>query len=97
MTVRSRRAARAGNDLTRMTGRGLLWDMAKTNGKTTHFEQIPVTAVEQIAIADVPDDREGQRRAADQAETPAQTFHIRRAVDRRKSIQVPPPSPIKES
>ena len=72
--------------------------MAKPNGKTqTHFEQIALATVERTAIADVPDDRDRQRRVNDEIQEPEATFQTRRAVDRRKSTDVPPSSPSKES
>jgi hypothetical protein len=74
--------------------------MAKTtNGKTnTHFEQIPVAAIEKIAIiGDVPGDRERPRRTTDPAGEPGPAQPIRTAVDRRRSPASPPASSRKES
>ena len=57
-----------------------------SNGKTeTYFEQIPVAAVHKIAIADLPDDRELDRRLVDQPHEVGANYVIRRAADRRKS------------
>ena len=72
--------------------------MAKSNGKTdTHYEQIPLETVERIAITDVHDAPEGERRAVDRAQEPARPFQIRRATDRRRSDNVAPSTPIRES
>jgi len=68
--------------------------MSKANrpkGKTrTHFEQIPVALVEKIAIADVPDTREIDRRLVDRGEETAPDYDIRRVSNRRKSTAAPP-------
>jgi hypothetical protein len=56
------------------------------NGKTrTHFEQIPVSVVERIAITDVSDPSDIDRRAVDRGGEPAALYDPRRPADRRKS------------
>jgi hypothetical protein len=51
----------------------------------THFEQIPVSVVERIAIADVRETRDIDRRAGDRGDEPAAIHDPRRVADRRKS------------
>ena len=85
--IRQAPLAPSRNDPTRMTGRQLLWGMSKPNGlngKTrTHFEQIPVSVVERIAVIDG---------AKEQAAS-----EIQRRLDRRKPATSLPTPPGKES